>query len=136
VAREGVGVDLRDDQRYVVVHAPVAGVVNDGCARRDDLRRPLGADRSAGRGEDEIELLDRLLAHRLHGHGLALPLDLPAGRALGGQRPQLGDGEVAVGQQLEDRRADEAGRPQYSDSVSVVGHPVEHAGGQPATVGR
>ena len=51
VAREVVGVDLGDDERHVVVHAPVAGVVDDDGARLDKLRRPLGADRAAGRGE-------------------------------------------------------------------------------------
>ena len=55
-----LGVDLGDDQRHVVVHAPVAGVVDDDRAGLDQLRRPLGADRAAGRGEHEVEALDRL----------------------------------------------------------------------------
>ena len=64
VAVDRVGVDLGDDQRHVVVHPPVAGVVDDDRAGLDQLRRPLGADRAAGRGEDEVEALDRLLAQR------------------------------------------------------------------------
>ena len=62
VAVERVGVDLGDDQRHVVVHAPVAGVVDDHGAGLDQARRPLGADRTAGRGEDDVEALDRVLA--------------------------------------------------------------------------
>ena len=60
----GVGIDLGDDQRHVVVHPEVAGVVDDHGARLDEARRPLGADRAAGRGEDEVEALDRVLAQR------------------------------------------------------------------------
>src|SRR6476620_1963076 len=122
VALEGVGVDLGDDQRHVVVHAPVAGVVHDRRAGLDHLRGPLGADRAAGRGEDEVEALDRLVADRVHAQHLAAELDRLAGRALGGQRPQLGDREPATGEQLDDRSADETRRAQHSNPVSVAGH--------------
>ncbi len=59
VALDRVGVDLGDDQGHVLVHAPVAGVVDDDRAGVDQLRRPLGADRAARRGEDDVEALDR-----------------------------------------------------------------------------
>ena len=64
VGGDRVGVDLGDDQRHVVVHAPVAGVVDDDRAGLDELRRPLGADRAAGGGEREVEAVDRLVRER------------------------------------------------------------------------
>ena len=97
VPLDRVGVDLGDDQRHVVVHAEMAGVVDDDGARLDQLRRPLGADRSARRGEDDVEALDRVLAERTALERRAVPIDLPAGRALGGEGNQLADREAALG---------------------------------------
>ena len=70
-----VGVDPGDDQRHVLVHAPVAGVVDDYRAGLDQPRRPLGADRAAGRGEDDVEALDRLRAQRPALQRRPVPLD-------------------------------------------------------------
>ena len=93
VALDRVGVDLADDQRDVGVHAPEAGVVDDHRAGLDQPRRPLGADRAAGRGEHQVEALDRLVGERP-------ALELAAGerrplarRALGGERDHLGGRE-------------------------------------------
>jgi hypothetical protein len=116
------GVDLGDHQRHVLVHPPVARVVDDDGARGDDPRGPLGADRSAGGGDHDVEALDRLL-------GQLPALDLAAGerqslarRARGGERDQLGDRELALGEHLEDRRADRAGRTDDPDPVGRRGH--------------
>ena len=122
VAGGGVGVDPGDDQRHVLVHAPVAGVVDDDRAGLDQLRRPLGADRAAGRGEHDVDALDRLRAERPALQRRPVPLDLAPGRALGGKGDDLGGGEVAFGEDLEDGRADRAGRAQDPDSVTVASH--------------
>jgi hypothetical protein len=61
VTVERVGVDLGDDQRHVLVHAPLRGVVDHDRAGVRELGRPLGADRRAGREEREVEALDRLV---------------------------------------------------------------------------
>src|SRR5262249_18477921 len=67
----------------------------------------------------------------------AVPLDLLAGRALGGERDHLGGGKPARRQQLEDRRADQAGRAEDTNSVAVATHLAHPLGpAQPATVGR
>ena len=89
VALGGVGIHLGDDERHVVVHPEVAGVVDDHGARLDEARRPLGADRPAGRGEDQVEALDRVLAQPAADELGAVPLDLAAGGALGGEGDDL-----------------------------------------------
>ena len=43
-----------------------------------------------------------------------------ADRALGGEGDELGGRETALGEQLEDRRPDQPGRAQHSDSVAVA----------------
>jgi hypothetical protein len=62
----GVGVHLGDYKRDVGMHAPVARVVDDDGARLDDLRRPLGRDRAAGRAENDVEPLNRLVRDLHH----------------------------------------------------------------------
>ena len=119
VAVDGVVVDAGDDQRDVVVHAPVAGVVDDDRAGLDELRRPLGADLAAGGGEDDVEALDRLRGQRAALELRSVEVDLLARRALGGERDDLGGGEVALGEDLEERRADGAGGADDPDSVSL-----------------
>ncbi len=57
---ERLGIHLGDHQRDVVVHPPVARVVDHDGARLDQLRRPLGAHRAAGRREHQVEAVDRL----------------------------------------------------------------------------
>ena len=64
VALDRIRVDLGDDQRHLVVHAPEAGVVDHDRAGVDEARRPLGADRPAGRGEHQVEPGDRLGGQR------------------------------------------------------------------------
>ena len=96
---------------------------------RYQARRPLGADRAAGRGEDDVEALDRVLAQRSAGDGRAVPLQLAAGRAGRGEGNDLGEREFAIGEQLEDRRPDQSGRAHDSDSVSVACHrPIMNGG--------
>ena len=123
VAVERVGVDLGDDQRHVVVHAPVAGVVDDDRAGLDQPRRPLGADRAARRGENDVEALDRLLgARRPALERRAVPLDLAPGRALGGEGNHLGRREITFGENSRIVDPDQPGRAHNSDSVSVARH--------------
>ena len=123
VAVDRVGVDLGDDQRHVVVHAPVAGVVDDDGARLDQLRRPLGADRAAGRGEDEVEALDRLRRSApgtratVPFHSICLPTERSEAKGT-----SSATGKSRSASTLEDRRADQPGRAQHSDSVAVAVH--------------
>ena len=105
MAVERLGVDLRHDERDVVVHAPEAGVVDHDGARLDEARRPLLAHRSARRGEHEVESLDRIRRQ-----GAALDLlarhtraSVPAERSeLNGNH--LGGREPTLAEHLEDRR--------------------------------
>ena len=122
VAVQRLGVDLGDDQRDVLVHAPVAGVVDDHSAGLDQPRRPLGTDRAAGGGEDEVEAGDRLFAERAALEQLAVPLDLPARRALRGEGDHLAGREAPLGEHLEDGRTDRPGRAQHPDPVSIGRH--------------
>src|SRR5215212_6842979 len=123
VIGDRVVVHPRHDEGYVVMHPPVARVVDDHGTRIDDLRRPLRAHLAPGGGKHQVEALDRSV-------GQLLDLELGAGernaaarRASGGERHQLGDREPALGQHLEDRRADGAGGAEDADAIAgVVAH--------------
>ena len=93
---------------HVGVHAPEAGVVDDDGARLDDLWRPLGGDGAAGRAEDDVQPLDRLVGDLHHLDLARAERDPLAGRAAGRERNELGDREVPLGEHLEDGRADGA----------------------------
>ena len=118
-----VGVDLGDHQRDVLVHAEEGGVVDDDRAGLDDLRGPLGADRAARRGEHQVEALDRLVESSTR-TSTSSPREANAlaGRAGRGERDQLRHREVALGKDLEDRRADGAGRAKDADAVGQITH--------------
>src|SRR3954447_4048862 len=107
-------------QRDVIVHPPVAGVVDHHRAGLDPLRRPLRAHRAAGRGEDQVELLDRFVGHLLHLELRAGEVDLAAGRPGGGQRPHLGRRELPLREHPQDRRAVGTGGAGDPDSAFAL----------------
>jgi hypothetical protein len=122
MAVEGLGVDLRHDERDVVVHAPEAGVVDHDGARLDEARSPLLAHRSSRRGEHELDSLDRV---RRQGATLDLSpgiRELGPGRALGAEGNHLGGREATLAEHLEDRATHCARGAQDADPVAIAGH--------------
>ena len=104
VGVDRVVVDLGDHQRDVLVHAPVAGVVDHDRAGVDQLRRPLGADLAARGGEGDVDALDRVLVQLRHLEVRRREIDA-AGRAPRRTPAARRGPEVALGEHLEDRRA-------------------------------
>ena len=111
VARQVIGVDLGDDQRHALVHAPGARVVDDDGSPPRRTRSPFGRDRAAGREESEVESLDRVGIECANLERAAAMLDLSCRRSARRQtaRSRLA-GKSALGHHVEDRRADHAGR--------------------------
>src|SRR3954451_21722758 len=117
VAVERFRVDLGDDERHVVGHAPLRGVVDDDGPGLDEARRPLARRRAAGREDREVEALDRLVGERLHDEPAVEPAP---GRALGRERDDLARGERPLAQQAQHDAADLPGRADDGDAVAVA----------------
>ena len=117
-----VGVDLGDDQRHVVVHAPVAGVVDDDRAGLDQARRPLGADacrrprrgRCRGPGSTRRSAAGTRAPSRSTRSACR-----PSARRRRGRPRRPGS---RARRAAEDRRADHTGRADDPDSVAVAVH--------------
>src|SRR5579875_1872843 len=121
---ERIGVDLADDERHVVAHAPARGVVDDGRAGGDEPRRPLAGGGAAGGEQPEVEAPNRLVAESLHGEVRAIrpgAREHAPGGALGGERHDLARGELALAQQAQHQRADLPGGADDGYAV-VAGH--------------
>ncbi len=97
------------------MHPPEAGVVDDDGAGGDDPRRPLRADRASSRGDDDVEAGDRLVGELADLDLAAGERQLPPGRAGRGERNELADRERALGEHLEDGRADRSGGAEDAD---------------------
>ena len=100
----------------------IARVVDHDRAGLDQLRRPLGADRAAGRREDQVEALDRLARERPALQLAAVEAHLRARRALGGEGDHLGRREAALGEHLEHRRAHRPRGAEDPHAVAVRRH--------------
>ncbi len=116
VARQGIGVDLADDERHVLLHAPARGVVDHHGARGGEPRRPLTGGRAAGREEGDVEAPDRLLVQALNGEAA---VELPPDGALGGEWHDLLGGKAPLPQQPQHQSADLTGRADHGDSVAA-----------------
>jgi len=112
-----LGVDLRDDQGHIGVHAEGAGVVHEHRARLDDGRGKLLGDIVLRRAQHDVHTLKGRVTGQLHGDIVSLPVDGLPHRALGGQQVQLADGEVPLGQHLHHFAAYRAGRAQNSNFI-------------------
>jgi hypothetical protein len=117
VAVERVRVDLGDDERHVVGHAPLRRVVHDDGARLDEARGPLAGGRAAGAEDREVESLDRLVVQGLHDQAA---VELAPGRALGRERDDLADREGAFAQEAQHDAADLSGGADDGDAVAVA----------------
>ena len=115
VALGGVGVDLRHDQRHVGVHAPGRGIVDDDAALRADLRRPFLRHRAARRHQADVGRREVVVLERLALEDAIAERDLLADRARRRQRDDFGDGETALGENLEHLAADIAGGARHRD---------------------
>ena len=83
---DGIVVDAGDHQGHVIVHPPVAGVVDDDSPGLDQLRRPLGAHLAARGAEHQVGALDRLVGSadgtrsRIPRRGFSCPPSAPRRR--------------------------------------------------------
>ncbi len=100
VRGERLWVDLADDERHVLLHAPARGVVDHRRARGDEPRSPLARGGAPGREQRDVEVLDRLV---VEGADDQAALELPSGRARGGERA----------------RSRSAGKPRSRNSASI-----------------
>ena len=117
VLGERLGVDLADDERNVVLHAPARGVVDHDCARIREPGCPLAGGGAAGGEQREVEALDRLVVQALHDQAA---LELAPDRARGGERDDLARRERALTQQCQHQRADLSGGADDGDSISLA----------------
>ena len=121
-----LAVHLRHDQRHVRVHAELRGVVDHHAARgrgaaararprpwRPGENSPMSKP-SKSKSVEVLDLEQLLVAER----------DLRARRLLGGQRHDLVDRELALGQGLAASRADGAGGADDRDLVAHDGGPL------------
>ena len=115
------GIDLRDDQRDVGVHAPRRRVVDDRCAAGHRGRGELARRTGSCREERDVDALERGLVRFADLVGLAVDRQHPAGRSLRGEQPQFPNREFTFVQDLDHRPADDAGGADDCDGeVSAV----------------
>src|SRR5664279_2560452 len=104
--RQGVRVDLGDDERYVGVAPEGRRVVDHRGALLHEARSPLERGPASGREERDVEATQvGAIVEQLHGAAI----DLGSGRPRRGEEDDLVSREVALGQQREHRPAHGAG---------------------------
>ena len=124
VSVERPGIDLADDERNVVLHAPARGVVDHDRPRRGEAWRPLPRGGASGGEQGDVEALDRILVEPPHDEAaLELPPD-GAGRC---ERHDLTGREVALAQQPQHQRPHLPRRPDHRDPITLV-HAVRVTG--------
>ena len=116
-----LGVDFRNDQRHIGVHAERAGVVHKHGPRLDDGRRkPLG-DVVLRRAQHDVHALEGLIAGQLHGDVLSLPgQQLPHG-PFRRQQVQLRHREIPLRQDLHHLTAHRTGGAQDRNFILFHG---------------
>ncbi len=119
IERDRLRIDLGHDQRHVLVHAELRGVVDHhraglGGTRRMD-RRDLGARREQ-RDVDALEIEGVEIAHLEH--RVVAERDLAADRARRGDGMDLGGRKLAFGENTQHLAADIAGGADHRDLES------------------
>ena len=114
-----LGVHFGHHQRHAAVHAPGAGVINHDAALGGDLGRPFLGDGAAGAHQDNVGALEVVMLQRLGLEVVIAKGDIAAHRAGGGQRHHLGNGKLALRQDLQHLAPDIAGG---ADDGNFIGH--------------
>ena len=100
-------VDLRNDERDFRIHAEGARVVDDDGTGLDGCRSELLAGSAAGE-QSNLNVLEGLVRRLLNRVLLAHELDLLASAALRGEHLEVGKGEIALLDEVEEFLADGA----------------------------
>jgi hypothetical protein len=101
VPAQVAGIDLGHDERHVQVVAPGRGIIDHDAALRRDPRRPFLRDRAAGRHQANIRAGEVVGLEHLAFQGLVAERDLRADRARGGERDDLGDRKLPLGEDVQ-----------------------------------
>ncbi len=108
-------IDLRHDERNLVVHAEGRRVVDDHRALRHRERSELLRRGAAGREQREVHAVERLLVELRHRHGLAGERQLLPRGASRRERADLRVGKLALLDAAQDFDADSARRADDGD---------------------
>jgi hypothetical protein len=120
-AFERLAVDLRHDQRHVLVHAELRGVVDHHAARRRGARGVHLGHRSAGREQAKVEPFEVEILERADRQDLVLAeAHLLAGRGPRGERHHLVDRKPALGENAQHLVPDRAGRADHRHAITHV----------------
>ena len=119
VAGDGIGIDLRHDQRHVGIHAELGGIVDDDAAGRRGPGRMHRRDLGPRREQRDIDApeIEGIEIADLQDIVLAIG-DLHPGRAGGGHRDHFLDRKLALRQGLQHLAADIARRTHNRHSVA------------------
>ena len=114
-----LGIDLGDDEGDVVVHTPLAGIVDDDRAVLGKDGRELCGSGAAGGEEGDVDLLvlDVVFGQFDDGIFLAHELDLFACALCGGVEVVVLDGKLLFFEDFEEFVADHTGRADYGDVI-------------------
>ena len=103
-----LGVDLRHDQRDVLVLAEGAGIVHHHAAGLGRNGSEFLRDAAAGAEQRDVNALERILGQFRHGDVLALEFQFFADRTRGGEQGELAHGKISFFQGLDHLDADGA----------------------------
>ena len=118
-------IDFGHDQRHVLVHAELRGIVDHHAACRRGARRMDLGHRGAGREQAEVAALEVEILERAHReHPILAEADLLAGRASGCERHRLVDRELPLREDVQHLVPDRAGRADHRNPVAHVPQPA------------
>src|SRR5690606_18964799 len=115
-------VDLGNDQRDVGLHAQRGALVDDNATGGDRVGRESAGDRAAGSEERQIHAGKNTGLGLLDDEGLAGEIDGLARRTRRGEKPQAGQGEVALVQKTDELLTDGTGGADDADNMGGIIH--------------
>ena len=121
VTGNGLRIDFRNNERDFRIHAESAGIVDDNGTGLDGCRSELLAGCTAGK-QGNLDILEGVIRRLLYRVLFAHELDLLASAALGSEHFQIGKGEIALFDEVQEFLAYGTGRAEDRYVVLLHGN--------------